>query len=110
MRLSRQIVNFVGPGLADYSAKSGRIAKVAVVQLQAFGARVKAFAKMVYPTGRKARSAAHDAVNFVALAQKKFSEVGAILSGDSGYQSAFSHRRFGSTCFGQHPATILIFG
>ena len=97
VRLRRQIVNFVGPRLLDDPPQAGRVAEIAIVKLQAGGARAVAAPQMVDAARRKARCAAHDAVDFVAFLQQKFGEIRAVLARDSGDQRNFVHR-FLSAC------------
>jgi len=50
-----------------------------------------AFVQVVDAVGVEQRGAALDAVDFVALAQQKFGEVGAVLAGDAGDEGFFGH-------------------
>ena len=49
------------------------------------------------PLGIEAGRAPDDSVNLVPLGQKKFSQIGTILSGDAGDQSAFRDHFYNSS-------------
>ena len=94
MRLRGEVVDLVGAHLLDDARaarcrRRGRHSGVAAPKT-----RAEAPAQMVDAAGGEARGAAHDAVDFVALFEQKFGEVGAVLPGDPGYQRDFGHRLY----------------
>ena len=52
---------------------------------------VRILVQVVDAVGVEQRGAALDAVDFVALAQQEFGEVGAVLAGDAGDEGFFGH-------------------
>ena len=91
VRLRRQIVDFVGPGLLDYPSQPGAVAEVAVMKLKPL-AGLEALAEMIDPPRGEAGSAAHDAVDLVALVQEQFGDIRAVLTGDTSDQCDPGHR------------------
>ena len=86
MGLGSQIVNLVGANLAQNTTQAGPVGQVAVVQEEL--PLLTMLVKMVDAARIELRSAAHDTVNLVALAQQELGEIGTILTGNSGDQGS----------------------
>ena len=93
MTLGGEVVDFVGLHLLDDADEAGRIGEVAVVQDEAAALFMRVLVQVVNAVGVEQRGAPLDAVHFVALAQQKFGEVGAVLAGDAGDECDFLHSK-----------------
>ena len=82
--LRGEVVDFVGLHLLDDADEAGGIGEVAVVQDELAVVLVRILVQVVDAVGVEQGSAALDAVDFVALFQQEFGEVGAVLAGDAG--------------------------
>ena len=98
--LSAEVVNLVRAHFAHQLAEVVGVAEVAVVQLELAVLGVRVLIDAVDAAGIERRGAPDDAVHFVALAEKELGEVGTILTGDTGDQSATR---------GGHSANLLNF-
>ena len=79
MALGSQVVDFIWADVLKHPAYAGGIDEIAVVKVQIVAYLIDT------PRVEGTRSA-HEAVDFVALLQKEFSEVAAVLAGDAGYE------------------------
>jgi hypothetical protein len=89
--LRSQIVDFVGLHLLDDADEAGRIGEVAVVQDEAAGFDMRVLIQMIDAIGVKERTAALDAVDFIAFIQQKFGQVSTVLTRDAGDERFFCH-------------------
>ena len=87
--LRGEVVDLVGLHLLDDADQARRIGEVAVVQDEAAVLLVRILVQVVDAIGVEQRGAALDAVDFVALVQQEFGEVGAVLAGDAGDEGFF---------------------
>ena len=85
MALSSQIVDFIGLDLAHQTNQARRIGQVAIMQLDGV-----LLDQVVDAGSIRDESAADDAVDFVALFQKKLGQLGTILTCDICF---YNHKR-----------------
>jgi len=86
MALSGQIVDLIRAHGADDREDAHRIAQIAIVQVEARMTLQMGDALTVVDGGTT-----YDAMNLVALLQKKLCQIGTILTGDTGNQCNFRH-------------------
>jgi hypothetical protein len=86
MALGGQIVDLRRPHLLDDPDQAGAVGEVTVMELEADIGLVQVAVEVVDPSGVEGRGAPLDAVDFIALAQQQFGEIGAVLSGHAGDQ------------------------
>ena len=89
MRLSPEIVDFIGLDLGDDSRQVGGVGEVSVMELEAGFFDVWVLVNMIHPFSVEQGGPPFDAVNFISLLEQKLGEVGTILSGDTGDQCFF---------------------
>ena len=89
MALGGQVVNFIRLDILDDADQVGGIGEIAVVHEEADMLFVEILEKMIHPGGIERRRPTLDAVDFVAFAEEDFSQVGAILAGNTGNQGFF---------------------
>ena len=77
--LRGQVVNLVGLRLLDHAHQAGRIGHVAMVQEEPAIRRLRVLIEMIDTLGVELRTAALDAVHFVALFEQELREVRPIL-------------------------------
>jgi hypothetical protein len=79
MALGGQIVDFRRPHLLDDPDQAGAVGQVAVMELDADIGLMQVAVEVVDPSGVEGRGAPLDAMDFIALAQQQFGEIGAAL-------------------------------
>ncbi len=84
MRLAGQMIEFGGLHLVDNAANGGDVGQVGVVQEQLLFVDAVVTVKLVQTRTFEGTAAAHDAVNFVALFEEQFGQIGTVLAGDTG--------------------------
>jgi hypothetical protein len=87
--LGREIVDFVGADIGDELDEIGTVRQIAVVEEKILVRIVRVLIEMIDAFGVEQRRPPLDAVDFVPLGKEQFREIGAVLSGDSGYQGFF---------------------
>jgi hypothetical protein len=70
----------------DDPDQAGAVGEIAVVELEADIGFMQVAVEMVDAPGVENRGASFDAVDFIALSQQQFGEIGAVLSGHAGHQ------------------------
>src|ERR1700676_614273 len=98
MRLSREVVDFVGLHVIEYMAETRTVGQVAVVELQTAFRLVGIQVERIEPAGVESRGAADDPVHRIALGEQMLCQVRPILSGDTGNDSGF-HKRGDSSAY-----------
>ena len=91
MGLRSQVVNLVRLYFLDNTGQVGRVSQIAIVKNKVTVVDMGILIDMVYALGIERGGAAFDTVNFVAFFQQEFCEVGAVLAGDTGDESALFH-------------------
>ena len=91
VRHRREVVDFVRLHLLDNPDQVGRIGQVPVMQDKIAMFYMGILVKVIDAIGVEQRRPALDTVDDVILLQQKFGEIGAVLSGDTGYQCNFCH-------------------
>ncbi|MCY1422674.1 hypothetical protein D9M71_383660 [compost metagenome] len=91
MGLCSEVVHLIRLHFLDDASEIGGIGQVAVVQDEILVVDMRILVDVVHTLGVEGGSAALDAVDFVALFQQEFCEVGAVLAGDTGNKSFFGH-------------------
>ena len=81
--LGAEVVDFVGLHLLDDADQAGGIGQVAVVEDEIAVIGVRILVDVVNALGVEGGCPTFDAVDFVALCQQKFGEVGTVLAGDA---------------------------
>jgi len=89
--LRSKVIDLVGLEVVEEAREAGRVAEVAVVEEELHAVDVGVHVKMIDPLGVEGAGTADDAVNFVALGEEQFGEVGTVLAGDSGDKGLFTH-------------------
>ena len=89
MALRGEVVDLVGLGLLDDADEAGGVRQVTVMQEEAHALLVPVAVEVVDAVGVEQAGAALDAVDDVALIEKEFGEVGAVLAGDAGDEGDF---------------------
>src|SRR5579872_40176 len=87
--LRGEVINFIRRQLVDQIENPFGAAQISVVQAQSRTFLVRILIDVVDALGVERAGAPNDAVNFVAMGQKKFGQIGAVLSGDSRNQCSF---------------------
>ena len=80
MALRGEVVDLVGLHLLDDAHQAGGVRQIAVVQDEAPVRDVRVLVQVVDAVGVEKRSAALDAVDFVALGEQELGQVGAVLA------------------------------
>ena len=89
MALGGEVVDFVGLHRLDDADEAGGVGHVPVVQHEASVRVVGILVEVVDAVGVEERGAPLDTVDFLALLQQEFREIGAILAGDAGDECLF---------------------
>jgi hypothetical protein len=89
--LSGEIIDFMRLDLLDDADEIGGIGHIAVVKNKPEVFLVGVLIEMVNPLRVEERGAALDAVHLVPLGREKFSQVGAVLAGDSCDERSLVH-------------------
>jgi hypothetical protein len=89
VRLCRQVVDFVGLHLLNDPNEARGVGQVSMVQTQPDVFLVRILVQMIDAIGVEQRGPAFDAVNRIALLEKKLCEISAILTGYACDQSDF---------------------
>src|SRR4029453_17222234 len=84
MRLRRKIVDLIRLRFLHNADDVSRVGHIAVMQMEGNTLLVRIMNQMVDALGIEGRRTALDAMDDVSLGQKKFGEVGAVLSGHAG--------------------------
>ncbi len=86
MALCCQMIDFIRFCVVNHIAQAASCPHIAVVQKQSRAAihDVRILVKVIYAFRVKSTRPADDAVDFIALGQKKFCQVRPILPGDAG--------------------------
>jgi hypothetical protein len=97
--LGGEIVDFVGLDFSEQTSERAGVGQIAIMQEEAGMAEVRVGIDGVEAAGVKGAGATNDAVNFVSFTEEQLSEVGAVLSSDSGDEGFFRHEgdRVGKT-------------
>ena len=96
MALRREVVDLIRLSLLHNPDQVRRIRHVAVMQEESRGTFVRIDIQMVNAFGVERRGAAFYAVHDVVFFQKQFSEIAAVLSGDTGNQRRFPPHAIGT--------------
>jgi hypothetical protein len=78
------MIKLVGPRAADYTTKMSGIFERTVVEKKLLVKQFRVLDEMSNVTRIKRIRAVHETMHFVTLAQKEFSKIRAILSGNTG--------------------------
>ena len=89
MALGRQIVDLVRLHLLDDPDQVGGIGQIAIVQNKPPVLFMRILVEVIDPVGVEQGGPSLDAVHLIAFFQQKFSQVGAVLTGDSGNECFF---------------------
>lgn len=89
MALGRQVVDFVRLHFLHDADQVAGVRKIPVVQYELAAFLVRPLVKMVDTVRIEQGRTALDAVDFVALVQKEFRQIGAVLTGDAGDECFF---------------------
>ena len=87
--LCAEVVDFGGFGRGEDIAEAAAVGEVAVVEGELGVGCVGVLVDVVDAVGVEGGGAADDAVDFVAFGEEELGEVGAVLAGDAGDESAF---------------------
>lgn len=93
MALGCQVVDFVRLHLLHDADQVAGIRKIPVVQYEFAAFLVRPLVKMVDTVRIEQGRAALDAVDFIALVQKEFRQIGAVLASDTGDECFFHDRK-----------------
>ena len=89
VRLSAEVVNFVGLELVEEFHHLHGIGEIAVVEVEFDAVDVRVAVKVIDPAGVKGGSAANHAVDLVALGEQELSEIRTVLPRDAGDKCFF---------------------
>jgi hypothetical protein len=93
MRLSAEIVDFIGLELVEQLYHLHGIGEVAVVEMELHAVNVRVAVKVIDPARIEGRGPANHPVNFVAFGQQELGEIGTVLTGDTGDEGFFHEAR-----------------
>lgn len=88
MALGGQVIDLIGLDALYYPDQAGAVGEITIVQLEVAIVYVRILVEVIDSVGVEQRRTALQAMDFVALAQQEFCQVGAVLSGnacDQGY-------------------------
>ena len=88
MALRRQIVDLLRLHLLHDAHQAGGVGEIPIVQDEPAILFVRILIEMIDAVGVEERSAPLDAMHLVALVEKEFRKIGAVLPGNSGNQSS----------------------
>jgi hypothetical protein len=83
--LRSKIVNFIRLHFLYNANEVGGIREIAVVQMQMHIALMRVLVQVVYAFCIEQGTPSFNAMNNVSLVQQEFTQIGAILAGDTGY-------------------------
>ena len=86
MALGCQVVYFVGLDLLNDTHEVCRIRKISVMENETKIFLMGILVQMIDSLGVEKRRASFDAVHFISLCQQQLRQIGAVLSGNPGYQ------------------------
>lgn len=89
MALGCQVVDFVRLHFLHDADQVAGVRKVPIVQYELAAFLVRSLIKVVDTIRIEQGRAALDAVDFIALVQKEFRQIGAVLTGDAGDECFF---------------------
>ena len=90
MALRREVIDLGGSNLLQEANQVGGVGQIPVMQKEARSALMRIDIDVVDASGVKGRRPALDAVNHIALVEKKTRQQRAVLTGDTGDQRDFS--------------------
>jgi hypothetical protein len=90
--LGGEVVDLVGPDLAEQAGEARGVGEVAVVAEKSWPGGVGFVAEVVDSLGGPGAGAAEQSVHLVALGEEQFGEVGAVLAGESGDEGDGGHQ------------------
>ncbi len=90
MRLCSEVIYLIRTGYLENRSQRFRIGEITVVEMEP-AAKIRFVPQVIDALTIEGRSAANDAVHIVALGQKKFGKIGAILPGDTSDKRTFAH-------------------
>ena len=89
MALCAEVINLIRLDFLNNPDEISGIRQIAVVEEKILVRIVRVLIEMIDAFGVEQRRPPLDAVDFVPLGKEQFREIGAVLSGDSGYQGFF---------------------